>query len=105
MLIIIPLLLSAVDFLAGIVMLGHSYFAASDFAVYVAGAVLVKGLWSLITSVLAKHYADWMGAIDIISGIVLFLMIGGTAVAFSVILGVVMIVKAIYCWIRFFFGF
>lgn len=98
-------MLSIADLLAGVVLLGGSYFLGSEFALYVAAIVLLKGIYSLVASIAARIYADWMGVLDVAAGAVLFLMISGISVSFYQILGVVMVVKALYTWARVFAGF
>lgn len=57
---------------------------------------LGKGIWSLLSSFAMGYFTDWMGAIDTLAGICLFLLMRGSSFVFFTIVGVVMIVKGLY---------
>ena len=67
---VIGLVLSIIDVVAGGFLLLH----APVFANYFAFIFLIKGLFSLLSSWSMRYFFDWMGIVDVIVGIVFGLM-------------------------------
>ncbi len=65
----ILLLLGLLDVIAGISLLYPGMFFSILF--YIAIAVLIKGFYSFGSSVLNNYWLDWMGAVDMVTGIII----------------------------------
>jgi len=105
---IIEFVFSIADFLAAIAILGGGFVAGllgADFVLWVAIIILVKGLYSLLTSISGGYFFDWMGYCDVAAGLVIFLAGAGVSYEFFALVGMVMLVKAFYTWARIFLGF
>ena len=70
------LVLGLLDILAAItIVLGSiGWIGESTFLFYLAVFMLLKGLWSVLTSAAASFFFDFMGIIDIIGAIIMFLI-------------------------------
>ncbi len=73
------------DVLAGLVL----YYNIRVIAFYLTYFMMVKGIYSLLTSISSGYYFDWMGAIDLITGILLYFDV------FNVF-GLITILKGLY---------
>jgi uncharacterized membrane protein HdeD (DUF308 family) len=86
------LVLSIVDILAGATIV----FNISTLATYMMYYCLIKGIWSLISNIAAKYYFDWMGVIDLLAGVTLFLISINTATWIFQVLGFLVVIKGLY---------
>jgi len=59
---------------------------------------ILKGIWSIISSVGSGYYADWMGAVDLLTGIGLYLVLNGITNGIFKIVGIAMILKGLYTY-------
>jgi hypothetical protein len=64
--------LAAIDILAGIAILGQTYFGWSPI-VWIGIAILIKGIYSLATSAAAQFYFDALGWADVAAAVIIFL--------------------------------
>lgn len=87
--------LGLVDILAGISIVYPNLLGS--FLFYIAFYSLGKGIISIVISLGAGYYADWMGFADIITGAVLALTVFGISFDFFLYIGVFAIIKGIYC--------
>jgi len=62
--------------------------------------LFIKGLASVIGSLASGYYYDWMGYVDVISAIVLYLISAGITHQIFYFLGMVMMIKGIYSFGR-----
>ena len=63
------LVLGLLDVVAGLTILFPEFF--SQIAFYVAVITLLKGIFSFGSSALNNYWLDWMGTVDILTGIVI----------------------------------
>jgi len=63
---------------------------------YMSIIYILKGVWSMISSIAAGYYFDWMGGLDFIIGITLLLIFSGVTFSFFWIIGLAHILKGIY---------
>jgi hypothetical protein len=61
---------------------------------------LFKGIFSLLSSIGIGYYFDWMGIIDMITGIMLLLLMWGFYFNFIQTIGIVASLKGLYCLLR-----
>lgn len=94
---VIGLVLSIIDVVAG----GFLLLSAPHLANYFAFIFLIKGLFSLLSSFSMRYFFDWMGAVDVIVGIVFGLMSFGLFFGFYSTIGWIVLLKGIYSIIRF----
>jgi len=94
---VIGLILSAVDVVAG----GFLLVNAPVFANYFAFIFLIKGLFSFLSSWSMRYFFDWMGIVDIVVGVVFGLMSFGLFFGFYSTVGWIVLLKGIYSIIRF----
>jgi hypothetical protein len=87
--------LGLVDVLAGISIVYPNLLGS--FLFYMAFYSLAKGIISIIISLGAGYYADWMGVVDIATGTVLALTVFGISFNFFFYIGIFAIIKGIYC--------
>jgi hypothetical protein len=97
----ITLILSAIDMLSGSLLLLN----LKIFLNYIAGIMLLKGAFSLLSSLGAGYWFDWMGFIDVISGAALLLFAFGLPAAIFGTLAWIVIFKGIYSFMRAVFHF
>jgi phosphoglycerol transferase MdoB-like AlkP superfamily enzyme len=93
----IILIFALMDLLGGLAILNSAFYVL---VLYLAYAHLVKGGFSLFGSILSGHFFDWMGAVDVIAGVVLLLINSHIALGFFPAVGWILIGKAIYTAIR-----
>lgn len=90
------LVLSVLDIFSSLVIIFPSFPIFSPLLVfYLALFLIAKGFWSITTSIAGGFYFDFMGGIDLIAGVVLFLMYSGVALPFW-IFGIILLLKGIY---------
>jgi len=97
----IVLILSAIDLLSGSLLLLNLKF----FLNYIAGIMLLKGAFSLLSSLGIGYWFDWMGFIDVISGVALLLFAFGIPAAIFSTLAWIVIFKGVYSLLRGLFKF
>lgn len=103
MIILIPIFLSIVDIFAGSMMSNHSFLLMfKGIAGYLAIISMGKGAFSFFGSMASGYYFDWMGVIDVIGGIFLFLISIGVSISFFNYMGITLILKGFYSLIRLF---
>lgn len=61
---------------------------------------LLKGFFSFLSSVGMRYYFDWMGIVDVLVGISLFLTMWGFPSVFFQTIGVIALLKGIYSILR-----
>jgi uncharacterized membrane protein HdeD (DUF308 family) len=89
-------LLSLLDIIAGITVL----FSVKFLAGYMAYVIFFKGLVSTASKLKEGKYFEWMGIIDVIAGLVLALMSFNIESLIFVIVGWLILLKGLYCFIR-----
>ena len=97
----IILFFALLDFLGGAAILSKSF---AILLLYLAYAHLIKGGFSLFGSILSGYFFDWMGALDVIGGIVLILMNFNINLGFFPTIGWLLILKGTYTFIRWLAG-
>jgi hypothetical protein len=95
---VIVKLLSLLDVGAGILLASACCFPLASFQlVFIAAIIYIcKGSCSILASIGVGYWLDWMGAIDLLSGISLALLYYGFAVGFISYLGIAMTIKGFY---------
>lgn len=97
----IVLALSIIDILVGFMVINHTLFGFfKNYLIYFIFYFILKGFWSLGTSVGSGYLFDWLGVIDLAIGIVLFLMKSNMSMGFFSIIGWAEVVKGGYCILR-----
>lgn len=96
-----PLLfiLAAIDIISGGLLFFHPSFL-TKVILYFAVICLVKGGWSVFTSIISKFYFDFLGFVDLFAGIFLLLLYYNFSLPFLSIVGLVIFLKGI--WSMFF---
>lgn len=94
------LILSLFDMLAGIIVSSSSHimfplFIVKSLFIY----YLLKGTWSVFSSIMNKYFFDWMGAIDVIAAICLYYIYAGNIFDIFSKIGILIILKGIYSFI------
>jgi len=90
------LILSLLDLIAGgLLLLNLNYYVN-----YVAAFMLLKGLFSIISSFGMGYWFDWMGFIDIITSISLFLFSFGLPASIFKTIAWLIVAKGVYCMLR-----
>lgn len=98
------IILGILDILSGIVLLTYSSFLLfHGFAGYLGAYSLFKGMISFLSSVGMKYYFDWMGIVDIITGVALLLVTRGVSSGIIQTIGAIAILKGLYSFLRGFF--
>jgi uncharacterized membrane protein HdeD (DUF308 family) len=92
-------MLALFDILSGLLLYFHPVFA-SDFFIYFSIICLAKGGWSILSAFISKFYFEFLGVLDIVVGIFLFMLYRGISLPFFSIFGVIIILKGI--WSMFF---
>jgi len=96
----IILFFALIDILGGLAILDKSF---AILVIYLAYAHIVKGGFSLLGSILSGYFFDWMGAVDLIGGIVLLLINWHISLGFFPTVGWILIGKGIYTFFRWLF--
>jgi len=99
MLQILLFILAIVDILSGALIFFHPA-SFSKIFLYLGFICLTKGGWSLITALTSKFYFDFLGLLDIVSGIFLILLYYKFTLPLLTIIGIMIILKGI--WSMFF---
>ena len=94
---VVGIILSVIDVVAG----GFLLFNAHSFANYFAFIFILKGLFSVLSSMSMRYVFDWMGYVDIVVGIVFGLMSFGLFFGFYPTIGWIVLLKGIYSLARF----
>ena len=87
--------ISVIEVFAGALVFFHSFPFHSIF-IYMSIFYLLKGGWSVVSSLAAGYFYDWMGTLDFITGIALLLIFYGTVLNFFWIIGIAHILKGLY---------
>jgi uncharacterized membrane protein HdeD (DUF308 family) len=90
-------ILAIVDILAGVFIL----FNSPIFANYFAFIFLLKGLFSLASSLSMHYIFDWMGYSDVAAGICFLFMSFGWFFGFFTTIGWLILLKGIYSFVRY----
>jgi uncharacterized membrane protein HdeD (DUF308 family) len=95
------ILLSIIDLIAGGLLAFCEVFpyAGSAFVGTLGAFMLAKGAWSVLTAAAANFYMDFIGALDIVCGILLVVTTFGFSMHFFVYFAVALILKGIYSFI------
>jgi hypothetical protein len=97
----IALILSVIDMFSGSLLLLNLKF----FLNYIAGIMLLKGAFSILSSLGIGYWFDWMGAVDVISGVAILLFAFGLPASIFTNLAWIVIFKGIYSFMRTVFRF
>lgn len=92
------IIISILDFLAAILIFLGS--ASSIFLLSVAMLLLVKGVWTIFSSISSGFYFEVLGAIDFIAALVLVVIYFGGSAPFFWVIGLILLAKAIYTVLR-----
>ena len=96
-------LLGLVDIVAGIILIlgGLPYFHGSSLVFGVAVLAIIKGAWSWLTNIASPTglKLDPMGILDIITGLLLFLVMSGVFFSVFALIGVLAIIKGVYSFV------
>ncbi|MEM5772307.1 MAG: hypothetical protein QXF15_00470 [Candidatus Aenigmatarchaeota archaeon] len=93
-------ILSLIDILVGVCIFNPEIF--KNAIIYIGIFIFLKGVYSIICSISSNYFFDWMGIIDLISGIIIFTILIGYS---SIIQGIITffwmfpILKGIYSFI------
>ena len=93
----ILLILGLYDIVVAILLLLMTTFSFTGNGIVNAVAIisLIKGLWSLLSSIFSGYFYDWMGAADTIAGVVLFLATRGNVISVLHLFWIVMVIKGL----------
>jgi len=89
-------ILSLIDIFVGGIVFLNTGFIFKTLIRYLAFFSISKGAWSLLSSTAFGYYFDWMGAIDLITGIALVLINFDIALSSYGIIGTVAVLKGVY---------
>ena len=92
----ITLILSAMDLVCGGLLLLNLNFLLN----IIAGIMLMKGAFSLLSSLGVGYWFDWMGWLDVIGGAALLLFAFGIPAAIFANLAWIIVFKGIYSLVR-----
>jgi hypothetical protein len=92
----IVLILSAIDLICGGLLLLNLNF----FLNYIAGIMLLKGAFSILSSLGVGYWFDWMGWIDLIGAAALLLFAFGIPAAVFTNLAWIIVFKGVYSLLR-----
>lgn len=92
-------MLAVFDVLSGILLYFHPSFAAG-LLIYFSIICLAKGGWSILSAVISRFYFEFLGLLDVVVGIFLFMLSRGISLPFFSIFGIIIILKGI--WSMFF---
>lgn len=90
--------LGLVDLLAGILILASTRFRLEGSLIILVPLliVIVKGAWSVQGSISAGMYFNWLGYVDILVSLLLFMIFIGNPLSIPFFLLAIIIFKAIY---------
>ena len=89
-------ILGLLDIIAGITILYSVKFLTG----YMAYIIFFKGLITVISNISEGNYLEWMGLVDVITGIILALLSFGVQVGFFTTIGWIILLKGSYSLIR-----
>jgi len=93
--------LSVIDIFGGLFVINnHMFLFVKNFITYFVFYFILKGFWSLATSLGSGYLFDWLGVIDLLLGIILLLMGNNISFGFFYIIGWAEIAKGGYCFLR-----
>lgn len=94
-------ILGIIDVIAGIVLAlgGIPAFHGNGMVMVIAAIAIGKGIWSWINNLTAGFKLDFMGILDIVTGILLLSVFGGFFLFFFVYIGVIEMIKGAYSFI------
>ncbi len=95
---VILVFIAIVEVFAGAIVFLHWFPVISVF-LYLGLIYILKGVWSMTSSIFAGYLYDWMGALDFIAGIAMLLIFGGTIFSFFWIIGVAHVLKGLYTFL------
>jgi len=93
---IVFIILSLLDIATGVLILRNTF---NPFIKYMMYFSFAKGGWSIFSSIATGHYFDWMGIIDVIAGMGLFMIYNGASFYILSTLGTLVVIKGIYSFI------
>jgi len=98
---LIVALLSVIDIFGGFFVINeHMFLFVKNFIIYFVFYFILKGFWSLATSLGSGYLFDWLGVIDLVLGVILLLMKNDISLGFFSIIGWAEIAKGGYCFLR-----
>lgn len=86
-------ILGLIDIFAGIMLIVMPHFS---FLMILGFFCMGKGIWSIFSSFAMGYFFEWMGTLDLITGICLYLLSSGTSFGLFVIVGITIIMKGLY---------
>lgn len=93
--------LSMIDIFGGLLVINqHMFQFSKGLIIYFTFYFILKGFWSLGTSIGSGYLFDWLGVIDLVIGIVLLLMNNNIQLSFFYLIGWAEIFKGGYCFLR-----
>jgi len=93
--------LSVIDIFGGLFAVNnHMFLFVKNFITYFVFYFILKGFWSLATSLGSGYLFDWLGVIDLLLGIILLLMSNNINLGFFYVIGWAEIAKGGYCFLR-----
>ena len=98
----IIVILGIIDVIAGIILAlgGFGFFQGNALVFFFAVAMIGKGIWSWICNIADAGgkgtKLDFMGVLDIIAGIMMFLAFSGFFLFFFIYFGVMVLIKGAY---------
>jgi len=98
----ITIFLSAIDIVIGYCMMSSSLQSMFGYFTYI---MLAKGFLSVIGSLTANYLFDWMGYLDVITGIILLMTTMNISLAFFPTIGFLLLAKGVYSLLRSLIGF
>ncbi len=92
---IILILLGVLEIFAGAIVYFH-YFPIFVVFLWFGAIYIVKGIWSVVSSVAVGNFFDWMGAIDFLVGLTMISIFYGNIFWFFWIIGLAHLLKGTY---------
>jgi len=86
-------ILGVVDIIVGVLLITRPEFS---FIRFLGLFSLGKGVWSIFSSMIMGYFLDWMGALDVLSGISLLMLHAGSSSGIFTILGISILLKGLY---------
>jgi len=85
--------ISVIDFAAAFILI----WSFPGTFMFILGLILIsKGIWSIISSLRAGFYFDFMGLIDIVAAVAILIVNLGIPLGFAWIIGIIIAIKATY---------
>jgi hypothetical protein len=97
-------LLGILDIILGALLAASTFsdFAGSGWILAFGVIAIIKGIYSVLTAAGAGFFLDVLGWLDLVVGVMLLLVSGGTVFPFFLYVGILLILKGLY---SFFVGF